>query len=105
MCVCSAEAAGYVDVSLSIPLLLSLAVTLALVVLLLNCASCCKEQEINFKVSQWLRLRGQQYSYFSTIKTTLVKSRPCKQNFDDLNPAKVIYVVKTNHIKISIIKY
>lgn len=45
----SAEAAGYVDVSLSIPLLLSLAVTLALVVLLLNCASCCKEQEINFK--------------------------------------------------------
>ncbi|XP_016375110.1 serine/threonine-protein kinase LMTK2-like isoform X3 [Sinocyclocheilus rhinocerous] len=44
-----AEAAGYVDFSLIIPLLLSLAVSVALVVLLLNCASCCKEQEINFK--------------------------------------------------------
>ncbi|XP_067314130.1 serine/threonine-protein kinase LMTK2 isoform X2 [Pseudorasbora parva] len=44
-----AEAAGYVDFSLAIPLLLSLAVLVALVVLLLNCASCCKEQEINFK--------------------------------------------------------
>ncbi|XP_073689262.1 serine/threonine-protein kinase LMTK2 [Garra rufa] len=44
-----AEAAGYVDFSLTIPLLLSLAVLVALVVLLLNCASCCKEQEINFK--------------------------------------------------------
>ncbi|XP_016106632.1 serine/threonine-protein kinase LMTK2-like [Sinocyclocheilus grahami] len=43
------EAAGYVDFSLIIPLLLSLAVSVALVVLLLNCASCCKEQEINFK--------------------------------------------------------
>lgn len=44
-----AEAAGYVDFSLTVPLLLSLAVLVALVVLLLNCASCCKEQEINFK--------------------------------------------------------
>ncbi|KAL0198525.1 hypothetical protein M9458_007065, partial [Cirrhinus mrigala] len=42
-------AAGYVDYSLTIPLLLSLVVLVALVVLLLNCASCCKEQEINFK--------------------------------------------------------
>uniref|UniRef100_A0A672S7K1 Serine/threonine-protein kinase LMTK2 n=1 Tax=Sinocyclocheilus grahami TaxID=75366 RepID=A0A672S7K1_SINGR len=48
-CLCSAEAAGYVDFSLTISLLLSLAVLVALVVLLLNCASCCKEQEINFK--------------------------------------------------------
>ncbi|XP_059413577.1 serine/threonine-protein kinase LMTK2-like isoform X2 [Carassius carassius] len=44
-----AEAAGFVDFSLTVPLLLSLAVSVALLVLLLNCASCCKEQEINFK--------------------------------------------------------
>ncbi|KTG35548.1 hypothetical protein cypCar_00020963, partial [Cyprinus carpio] len=43
------EAAGFVDFSLTVPLLLSLAVSVALVVLLLNCASCCKKQEINFK--------------------------------------------------------
>uniref|UniRef100_A0A8C1BGY8 Serine/threonine-protein kinase LMTK2 n=2 Tax=Cyprinus carpio carpio TaxID=630221 RepID=A0A8C1BGY8_CYPCA len=45
----AAEAAGFVDFSLTVPLLLSLAVSVALVVLLLNCASCCKKQEINFK--------------------------------------------------------
>ncbi|XP_026063248.1 serine/threonine-protein kinase LMTK2 isoform X1 [Carassius auratus] len=45
----AAEAAGYVDFSLTVSLLLSLAVLVALVVLLLNCASCCKQQEINFK--------------------------------------------------------
>ncbi|XP_051988354.1 serine/threonine-protein kinase LMTK2-like [Xyrauchen texanus] len=43
------ESAGDVDVSLTISLLLSLAVLVALAVLLLNCASCCKEQVINFK--------------------------------------------------------
>ncbi|KAI7803844.1 putative serine/threonine-protein kinase LMTK2 [Triplophysa rosa] len=41
--------AGDADLSLSVLLLSSLAVLLALVVLLLNCVSCCKEQEINFK--------------------------------------------------------
>ncbi|KAA0705301.1 Serine/threonine-protein kinase LMTK2 [Triplophysa tibetana] len=45
----SGVSAGDVDLSLSVLLLLSLAVLLALVVLLLNCVSCCKEQEINFK--------------------------------------------------------
>lgn len=48
--VCPGVSAGDVDLSLSVLLLLSLAVLLALVVLLLNCVSCCKEQEINFKV-------------------------------------------------------
>lgn len=37
------------DLSLSVSLLLSLAALLALVLVLLNCVSCCKEQEINFK--------------------------------------------------------
>ncbi|XP_051571568.1 serine/threonine-protein kinase LMTK2-like [Myxocyprinus asiaticus] len=45
----SEESAGDIDVSLTVSLLLSLAVLVALAVLLLNCASCCKEQEINFK--------------------------------------------------------
>lgn len=45
----SGVSAGDVNLSLSVPLLLSLAVLMALVLLLLNCVSCCKEQEINFK--------------------------------------------------------
>ncbi len=40
--------------TLSVPLYLSLVVSLtalvALVVLLVNCVTCCKEREINFKV-------------------------------------------------------
>ncbi|XP_030645724.1 serine/threonine-protein kinase LMTK2 isoform X2 [Chanos chanos] len=40
-------AEGYV--SLSLPLAVSLSALIAIVVLLLNCVTCCKEREINFK--------------------------------------------------------
>lgn len=38
------------SVSLYVSLVVSLAALMALVVLLVNCVTCCKEREINFKV-------------------------------------------------------
>uniref|UniRef100_W5LNB7 non-specific serine/threonine protein kinase n=1 Tax=Astyanax mexicanus TaxID=7994 RepID=W5LNB7_ASTMX len=43
------EAAGEVHVSLNLLVVLSLSVLVAIVVVLFNCATCCKEREINFK--------------------------------------------------------
>lgn len=40
-----------ISVSLYLTLVVSLTVLVALVVLLVNCVTCCKEREINFKVS------------------------------------------------------
>ncbi|XP_047212940.1 serine/threonine-protein kinase LMTK2-like [Girardinichthys multiradiatus] len=44
-----AHAGGTLPVSLYLPLMVSLIVLVALVVVLVNCVTCCKEREINFK--------------------------------------------------------
>lgn len=38
------------SLSLYLPLVVSLTVLVALTVLLVNCVTCCKEREVNFKV-------------------------------------------------------
>ncbi|MEQ2167780.1 hypothetical protein GOODEAATRI_007535 [Goodea atripinnis] len=45
----NAHAGGTLPVSLYLPLMVSLIVLVALVVVLVNCVTCCKEREINFK--------------------------------------------------------
>lgn len=50
-CVVSADSAYEPPFSQSILLVVSVCALAATVVLLLNCATCCKEREINFKVS------------------------------------------------------
>lgn len=58
------------SVSLYLSLVVSLTALVALVVLLVNCVTCCKEREINFKVSPGRQVVSRQVSTCSHAGST-----------------------------------